>query len=77
MTLSDIRPTLLRRAVVVLTVAALVLTLSGLWLVEAIARRVQEDFGESLRDAWGGKPKHVGGGCTCPPGKSCYERCGE
>lgn len=75
MTLSEIRPTLLRRAVVVLTVAALVIALSGLWLVEAIAKRLQEDFGESLKDAWrGSKPR---GGCTCPPGKSCYERCGE
>jgi hypothetical protein len=56
-TLSDIRPTLLRRAVVVVTIAAIVVALSGLWLAEAIARCVQEDFGESLRDAWRGTRK--------------------
>lgn len=77
MTLSEIRPTVLRRAVVILTVAALVLVLSGLWLVEAIAKRVREDFGEDLKAAWRGSKKPTPFGCSCPPGKSCYERCRE
>jgi hypothetical protein len=54
MTLCQIRPTLLRRTLVVLTVAAIVVCLSPLWLIEAIAARVRENFGEDIGRAWGG-----------------------
>ena len=55
MTISQIRPTLLRRAVVVVTVAGIVVALSGVWLIEAIWKRVCEDFGEDIGAAWYGK----------------------
>jgi hypothetical protein len=51
----NIRSTLLRRTVVVLTVAALVAALSALWLMQALARKVRENFGEDIGAAWRGR----------------------
>lgn len=76
--IAPIRPTPFRRALVVLTILALLAVMLPIWLYEAIARCVEEDFGEDIRKAWDGDhPAPKATGCTCPPGKSCYERCGE
>lgn len=53
--IASLRPTLLRRAVVVLTVAAIVVCLGPLWLVEAVCRRVRREFGEDIAAAWRGQ----------------------
>jgi len=53
-TLADIRNPLLRRALVVATVAAMLACMLPLWLAEAIWRRVREEFGEDLAAAWRG-----------------------
>ena len=54
-TISRIRPTLLRRIVVVATVVCLVVALCGVWLIEAIMERVRRDFGEDINQAWRGE----------------------
>ena len=57
MVISHIRNPVLRRTVVVLTVAALVAALSAAWLIEAVWRRVREEFGEDIGAAWRGNPR--------------------
>jgi hypothetical protein len=52
--IARIRNPLLRKAIVVLTVAALVAALSAAWLIEALWARIVEDFGEDIAAAWNG-----------------------
>jgi hypothetical protein len=53
--IARIRNPLLRRTLVVLTVAALIVALSAAWLIEALWARIVEDFGEDIAAAWNGE----------------------
>jgi len=51
----NIRNPLLRKTVIVLTVAGTVLILLPVWVHAAIRDNLERDFGEDIRDAWRGR----------------------
>lgn len=88
--INEIRSHTLRRAVLIcympiFTVAALVLALlhwahDVMWTtVDGIHAAAGEckDSVRLIRDVWRGPAEPPSAGCSCPPGFTCYERCGD